>query len=85
MLFLQSISKRSLASSARFSVIAQPSTRQSPSCLLRSYASGPVLENDDPTPDKKEGGPDRESIPGDAGGVSEKIAALRIKLRSRLN
>ncbi|PWN31574.1 uncharacterized protein FA14DRAFT_192666 [Meira miltonrushii] len=79
MQIIQSISRRFLASSARFSATAQPSLRQSPAFMLRGYANRPVIENDDPTPDKMEGGPDRESIPGDAGGtksVSESDAAF---------
>lgn len=64
-MIMHSIARRSLNSSTRF-----PIRVKQPFLFNRGYAAGPILENDDPTPDKKEGGPDRESIPGDAGGVS---------------
>lgn len=68
---IQSITRRSLNHSARLSTVRQPLQRRLPVTILhRGYATRPKIENDDPTPDKKEGGPDRESIPGDAGGVS---------------
>lgn len=76
---IRSITRTSFRSSSiRLSIASKDNNKVLPLQPLQSivhiskanYASGPTVENDDPTPDKKEGGPDRESIPGDAGGVS---------------